>query len=200
MIEVERKFQPTEEQLQKLLEGAEFKGEEEIIEIFYDTPDYRYRKNNILLRSRNGKFDLKVDVKDAPKITSKLRREIEDEKGILKELGFDEDTNFSEMVKNNLIILCQCVTKRRSYKNGEFGIDIDECDFGYHICEIELLIESNDKIIEAEKKIINFASQFGLIQVTDIISKSIECLKVTKPDIYEKIFGNDEKHNELKMK
>jgi len=62
MIEVEKKFQPTQEQLQKMLEEAEFVGEVANHDIYYDYPDYRLytTPENKCLRNRNGSFELKM--------------------------------------------------------------------------------------------------------------------------------------------
>ena len=38
MIEVEKKFIPTEEQLKSMLEGAEFLGEKNLEDFYYDYP------------------------------------------------------------------------------------------------------------------------------------------------------------------
>ena len=64
MIEVEKKFQPTEEELQKALEGAEFVAEKILADTFYDLPDFSYFKEAKRLRNRNGRFELKIEVKD----------------------------------------------------------------------------------------------------------------------------------------
>ena len=57
---MKKKFQPTDEQLQFLLKDAEFVGEKLLKDVYYDYSDYRFLKNKIYLRNRNGNFELKV--------------------------------------------------------------------------------------------------------------------------------------------
>ena len=189
MIEIEKKFQPSEENLKKLLEGAILVKDKKMTEVFYDLPDYSYAPQKILIRSRDGKFEMKTDVKNAPAGTAKIRREIEDEKEILAELGYSSGENLSEIINRDFVVLCQCVTTRQTYTKEGFGIDVDQTDFGYHICEIELLVEKNEEIHEAEEKINAFAQKFGLVQVSNKLMKAVECLRVTNPAVYEKIYG-----------
>ena len=60
MIEVEKRFFYTEEQLAALIEDAQFVSVKVNHDIYYDHPDYRLISKNIRLRSRNGVFELKI--------------------------------------------------------------------------------------------------------------------------------------------
>lgn len=63
MIEVEKKFKPTEEQLNAMVTGAEFLCEKVLHDVYYDYPDYRMFKKDVRLRNRNGNFELKIGQK-----------------------------------------------------------------------------------------------------------------------------------------
>ncbi|MFZ2072477.1 MAG: CYTH domain-containing protein [Minisyncoccia bacterium] len=179
MIEVEKKFQPTKKELEKLLEKAEFLGEKINHDVYYDYPDYRLIKNRIRLRIRNNLFELKIG-KD-----SGISEEIDDEEKI-KDF-FKTELSIKEFIKKNLILFIEYKTKRNKYKKGQFVIDIDKCDFGYEVVEIEKLIETEDKIKETEDQINMFAVENGLSFKT-IDSKRNAYLKKMKPDVYLKIF------------
>lgn len=83
MIEVEKRFEPNEEQIKVLLEGAEFVGEVVLNDTYYDYSDFRLLKNDIRLRERNGAFELKIGK------SSGVAEEIENEEEIAKLLGIN---------------------------------------------------------------------------------------------------------------
>ncbi len=180
MIEIEKKFDPTEEQLKNLLLGADFLGEVTNHDIYYDYSDYRLFKNKIRLRNRNGSFELKI------KKGSGAMQEIEDEEEIKK--YFETDLSLEEFIEKNLLLLSDYKTKRRKYKKENFNIDIDECDFGYNMCEIEMMIEDNADIEEARQILMNFALKNGLL-VKEMPPKGKEYLRLKKPEVYQEIFG-----------
>ena len=177
MIEVERKFQPTEEQLKALLKDAEFVGDKVNHDVYYDYPDYRLIKKGIRLRNRNGLFELKI------KKSSHVHLEIENKKEI--EEYFKTD-NLEEFIKQNFVVIIEYVNKRIEYKCGEFTIDVDELDFGYNMCEIELMVESDDGIKEAEDKIMNFVKKYGW-EVNKILSKGLEYLRIFNNKVYKEL-------------
>src|SRR3989338_7722720 len=137
MIEVEKKFQPTEEQLKVLLEGAEFLGEKIVHDIYYDYSDYRLLKKDVRLRNRNNFFELKVGKSS----------------GVSQEIEKREDI---------------------------------EKYFGYKLCEIELLVEKEEQVKDAENKIIDFAQKYNF-DFKRILSKRFEFLRKFKPEIYKEL-------------
>lgn len=179
MIEIEKRFQPIEEQIKALLEGAEFVGEVLLHDIYYDYIDYRLLKNDIRLRERNGSFELKIGKK------SGVAEEIENEDEIAKYFGIRG--GLRNFVKNELIVFMDFSNNRKSYKKDGFNIDIDKMSFGYEVCEIELLVEDENKIKEAEEKIVNFAKKYKL-EPSKLLAKRIEYLKRFKPEIYKEVY------------
>ena len=186
MIEVEKKFQPTEEQLARLLADSVFIERKQLDDIYYDYPDFRLIKDGIRFRSRNGSFELKVhNVLGGD-------NEIEDEAEIKK--YFKTDLDLKDFIKHNLVFLMESKTDRQKYKNGIFEIDIDRLtsdnfkDFIFDMCEIELLVENENKILEANKKIEDFAMIYGLEKYK--MSKKEACLKAMNPIAYKEIYGN----------
>ena len=181
MIEVEKKFQPTDEQLAKLLENSHFVKEVVNHDIYFDYPDYRLLKARIRLRSRNGSFELKIGKPGK----NEGAEEIEIKEEIEKYFNTD---NLEEFMAKNLHPVIDYKTKRNKYKNGEFAIDVDEMSFGYSLCEIELLVENEEQINEAQEKIFNFAKAYDF-EIKELPSKRGMYLQLTKPEVYKEIFG-----------
>ena len=186
MIEVEKKFQPTEEQLKMLLAGAEFLGEKEYTDIYYDLPDLSFYKRELRLRKRNDDYELKIQISDSKQHKAVFNEEVTESGEILARLGFDRNDNLEKIIRENLVILCTIKTKRKKYRVGEFEIDVDETDFDYNICEIELMVESEANINEAEQKILTLAEHFGF-STKKLPGKVAECLRKTRPEIYKEL-------------
>ncbi len=190
MIEVEKKFQPTKEQFKKLLEGAEFLSEKEHTDIYYDFPDYRLFKKGNRLRKRNEAYELKVALEGHKDSDLQLYNEIENDEDILAFLGLSKDTSLQKVISDQMSIVCEIKTNRKKYKKEDFSIDVDSTDFGYDMVEIELMVESESKVKEAEEKIISFASNAGL-SLAGLSGKTVEYLKRVRPEIYKEIFGGN---------
>lgn len=183
MIEVEKKFQPTEEQLKALLEGTEFVGETENNDIYYDFPDYRLFLKGHRLRKRNDGYELKVALPDHNDSGLHSYNEIENDVEILSFIGFNETDSLAEIIKTEMSIFCDIKTKRRKYKKEDFSIDIDETNFGYNMVEIELMVEDDSKIKEAEERIVALATSLGF-SFMKLPGKTIEYLKRVRPEVY----------------
>ncbi len=192
MIEVEKKFQPTEEQLQKLLAGAEFVSEKEHTDIYYDFPDYRLFKKGHRLRKRNDGYELKVALEGHKDSDLQLYNEIENDEGILEFLGLPKDASLQKFISSQMGIVCEIKTNRKKYKKDDFSLDVDNTDFGYDMVEIELLVDDESKIKEAEEEIISFAQRVGL-NLTGLSGKTVEYLKRVRPEIYKEIYGDVKK-------
>ena len=197
MIEVEKKFQPTEEQRARLIDGAVFVGDKKIVDIYYDTSDYEFAKKSMWLRNRDNVWELKVYFK-VEGGDSESAYEIEKEKEILEKLGYTEFNSVNEFANQKLNILGQIIIERKKYTKEGFNLDFDEIDFGLKKVYIEFMVDSESKVKETNEKIINFAKQFDMSSV-DLPIKPAEYLRVVRPDIYNKIF-KDIKNSEIKMK
>lgn len=182
MIEVEKKFRPTEEQLEAMLSGADFVGEKLLHDIYYDYPDYRLFKKEAKLRSRNGVFELKIGDDE----NAGISEEIENEQGIEKYLG--TSLPLTEFISKNLIVIIDYVQKRKKYTKGEFTIDVDELDFGYSCVEVELLVAEEKDVSSAEKKLAAFVQSVGL-KIERQPTKRGEYFRIVKPAVYKELYG-----------
>jgi len=153
MIEIEKKFIPTFENLEALLDGAVSMGEMTNHDIYYDYPDYRFLKGNIAFRNRNGNFELKL------KQSGGVHVELEDAKEIE---SYFNVTDLEKFIEENLKIAMEFKVYRKKYKKEDFNLDIDETDFGYKVGEIELMVEKEEDVKNAEEKIEQFASKYNL--------------------------------------
>lgn len=166
MIEVEKKFKLSEDDTLNLLKGAEFLGEKKFIDIYYDRDDYNLSKNDIWLRNRNGKWDLKIPKHVIGKDLTQQYQEIEGEDKIREVFGLPVKNDFVLDIKEfGYEVFCRCETFRKKYQKEGFNIDIDLVDYGdfeYSLAEIELMVESEELMNMAAKKIEEFATNSGL--------------------------------------
>lgn len=194
MFEVELKFILTKKEELCLLEGAMFIEEQNFIDIYYDKKDYSLSTNDIWLRTRNGKFVLKLPIPTANESLKKQRnspkQEIEDLDKILHYLNIVPEKNIHEDLCNNGILpLYEFKNIRKKYSKGEFIIDIDKAifkDFIYETCEIEMVVKSESEINNAITKIESFAAHHG-IQIGHVEGRLIEYLRRKNPIHYQKL-------------
>jgi adenylate cyclase class IV len=195
MFEVEKKFLLNKEQEKKLIDGAEFIGEKVFTDIYYDAVDYCLTANDKWLRSRSGKFELKLPFnKIGEERKGDLYDEIEDEDKIREIFNVQKDFAIEEGLKSNgYLKFCICKTTRRKYKKDGFGIDIDfvdyNDDFTYGLAEIELMVENESEMPKAIENIINFAKQSGL-EVKYVRGKVIEYMKRKRPDHFQALVNS----------
>ena len=88
-----------------------------------------------------------------------------------------------------MVILTDFKTKRTKYKKCGFTIDVDECDFGYNVCEIELMVKEENKAQEGKEKIIKFAQDNGL-EFKKIMGKRKTYLIKNNLELFKKIWGD----------
>ncbi len=181
MIEVEKSFDPNEEQLARILEGAEFLGEVVNHDVYYDYPDLRMAKRKIKLRFRNGAPELKIEKSEI------VDEEIEDEESIKK--FFDTDLPLREFVDITLTEIINYRSTRRKYKKEGINIDVDSLDFGMQSCDFEVMVDREEEVKSAEEKIFTFALSYGLDPTKWNIGKRRTYLQKFKPDIYKAIYG-----------
>lgn len=186
MIEVEKKFRPTKEQLYVLLKDSQFIKEVVNHDITYDYPDYRFIKKGVRLRNRNGNFELKISEADmGAEEPSSI--EIENEEEIKK--YFNITSSILEFINKDLIEGINIKTTRKKYRKDDFIIDIDELDFGYNCVEIELLVGDKIEVPEAHQRIINLAQTYNF-NLDEVPSKKREYFRIVKPEVYKKLYPN----------
>jgi adenylate cyclase class IV len=182
-IEVEKKFSLTDEQEMKLLEGAEFLGEKKFTDTYYDDDRYSLTTKDTWLRSREGRFELKVPLNVAieERVTDRYR-ELETDEEIAGYLNLPEHEALADALREiGYNPFATIVTTRRKYKKDGYGIDLDIADFGYNIAEIEYMTDEESKIQDATQKLVEYATAHGLSESSVILGKVVEYLRRNDP-------------------
>jgi thiamine-triphosphatase len=189
MIEVEKKFILTEKQEKALIEGAEFLGEKKFTDIYYDDENFSLTTNDLWLRARDGRFELKIPMdRLAEKRITDQYRELETDSDILRYFKAEPNEILADFLpKKGYEPFCKLVTTRRKYKKDEFSIDLDSVDFGYTIAEVEYMVKSEEKLKEAEDNIMVFAKKHNIISAGVRYGKLIEYLKRNNPKHFQAI-------------
>jgi thiamine-triphosphatase len=191
MIEVEKKIQFTPEQIERLIDGAEFLGEKEIADAYYDNSSYSLSSNDMWLRCRDGNFELKLPMHQGESKLIDQYEEIENEDLIREIFAIPKLKSFVEDLSDlGHTPFCEFVTTRKKYRKGKFIIDLDfvqYSDFDYNIGEIELMVENKNEINSAIVEIEKFAGEHGLL-IGPVRGKVIEYLKRKRPDHYQMLF------------
>lgn len=177
MIEVEKRYRLTPEQEKRLLEGAALIGNKTNEDAYFDTDDFVLTRQDHWLRTRSGRWELKRRVHElGHKFGGTAYDEIENEPGIRTFLQLPEKGSLADdLATAGYKPFARIVKERRSYEKEGFHIDLDICDFGYELAEIELMIEHEDQRQGALKRIEEFADRMGLDQ-TPVLGKIIEYL------------------------
>lgn len=164
MIEVEKKFILTNEQQEQLIKNAEFIWEKTFTDIYFDDVNYSLTINDLWLRERDGKFELKVPMNvSIEERVSDQYRELETEKDIAGHLNLSAKRSLRESLRERgYEPFITVTTVRKKYKKDGYSIDLDTMDFGYNIAEIEYMTGDESKIKEATDKIIKYARGYGL--------------------------------------
>jgi predicted adenylyl cyclase CyaB len=186
MIEVEKKFRLDEKQESILLEDAKLVGSKTNEDVYFDTDDFYLTKQDNWLRLRNGAFELKKRLhKLGHKLGTTAYDEITDEQKIRDFLRLQTFGSLINDLRDAGYKPFATIKKqRKSYTRGNFHIDLDVCDFGYELAEIELLVETEAEREMAQKKINEFALKIGLDQ-TPVRGKVIEYLLRFRPQHYQ---------------
>ncbi|MEK7620180.1 MAG: CYTH domain-containing protein [Patescibacteria group bacterium] len=177
MIEVEKKYRLTPEQEKRLLEGATLLKNKTNEDVYFDTADFALTRQDHWLRTRSGRWELKRRVHElGHKLGGTAYDEIEDEPGIRSFLQLPEKNSLADdLADAGYKPFARIVKERRSYEKEGFHIDLDICDFGYELAEIELMLEHEDERQDALKRIENFADRHELDR-TPVRGKIIEYL------------------------
>lgn len=187
MFEIEKKFELTDDQRERLIAGAVFESEVVNTDVYFDTPDFRLVRKLWWLRFRNGKVNLKIsNPEDDGNFVDRFD-EIEDESLVRDRLGVPADGDLAvQLTQAGYVPVIQIRSERKTYRDAEFRIDIDHADFGdfaYDIAEIELLVERKDQRADAVKKILEYAKKKNL-PIGPVRGKGFEYLFRKQPDVY----------------
>jgi len=182
MIEVEKKFVLAPDREMLILQESTFLKEVVFTDSYFDYADWRMTTTDTWLRSRDGAWELKVPLNTVGKNRfSDQYREIETEVEIIAYLGFDTSKSLAQsLAEKGIVAFCTITTTRRKYSRNDFTIDVDTMDFGYHLCEIEKMVETEDQIADAEREIMVFAKSFDL-PTTRVRGKVLEYLRRNNP-------------------
>jgi predicted adenylyl cyclase CyaB len=187
MIEVERKFLLSEEEQERLTRDAEFISERAFTDIYYDTDTFALTTTDRWLRSREGKFELKLPLLQGTERIADQYTELEEEQKIRRVLNLPAETNFSQTLEQaGYTPFCICTSIRRKYKKDSFIIDLDKVNFQnfmYFIGEIELMVNQESEIKAAVEKIRTFAEE-NRLTIAPVRGKVIEFLKRERPEQY----------------
>lgn len=187
MIEVEKKFFITPQQEKLLIQDAEFVGEKVFVDEYFDYSNWSLTTKDTWLRMRGDRWELKMPLNIGPDRMVDQYREIENESEIIIELGFDNTKSLVDNLKGlGIEKFCRIETTRRKYKKNGFTIDIDRMDFGYDICEIEKMVNSEHEIEPAIKDILEYAKTAGLTSAR-VRGKVLEYLRRNNPAHMEAI-------------
>ena len=164
MIEVEKRFSLGNGNEEKLVAGAQFVGETNMTDLYYDDAVFSLTKSDMWLRRRNGRFELKVSMNESrEKRIANQYRELEDAGEIALHLKLDPTVPLSDALARAQIVPFAAIgTTRRKYKKDGFVIDIDSTDFGYRTAEIELMVENESELSQASGRIVAYAAALGL--------------------------------------
>jgi adenylate cyclase class IV len=191
MIEVEVRFHLTEEKRDLFFKDAVFISEKTFTDTYYDADDYSLSIQDIWLRARDGKFVLKTpatrtDAFSFDKISPMYENEDEDE--IRRALSIQKSGSLAQDVqKRGYKPLYTFTTTRKKYKKNGFSIDLDHVDyktFSYDICEVEIIVETNDEIQDALQKIRSFIESHR-ITIQPIDGKLIYLIKQVNPEHFQ---------------
>jgi len=184
MFEVEKKFSLGVDQVERIVDVSEYKGEKKFTDTYFDDDNFSLTRRDIWLRERSGKYELKLPI-NASGFGFNTYEEEENEDEICKSLGLEQIGILSETLeKAGIKPFCTIKTERRSFLKDSIRIDVDVTDFGYSLVEFEILAQSESQIKEAEEKILHLAKIFGLRE-GNVRGKVIEYLKRNSPSHYQ---------------
>jgi len=190
VIEVEKRYIITKEQEENILKDTELLGEKIFTDIYYDDTNYSLTTNDIWLRRRDNKFELKIPLnKSFEKRLSDQYEEIGNEKDILNYFQANYNKTIKELITEiNFIPFCKIKTIRRKYKKEGFNIDLDIADTGFAIMEIERMTDDLSKMKEITQEITQFAERNGIIKEQKW-GKIIEYIRINNPQHFQALIN-----------
>lgn len=197
MIEIEKKFLLTEQQQESLLVSAKQLGQKLVEDSYFDTDTFSLTMRDFWFRERDGAYELKAPLESGSGSYTGTNRynEITDQNEIMKILGLDANMNIEAALSQaGIRKFITVFTNRNSYEKQGFHIDIDAATyagstFDYAVAEIELLVESENDADEADRRIMEFADNFGLVTDQIVLGKVAAFLQAEKPEHYDALVG-----------
>ena len=190
MIEVEKKFILTPEQEKSLINEAEFLGEKQFTDIYYDDVEFSLTTKDIWLRERGGRFELKLPMNESlENRVSDQYQELDVEDDILAHFGVQGVSVKDFLIERGYGSFCEITTIRKKYRKEGFGIDLDIMDFGYSIGEIEYMTDDESKIKEATQSIIQFAQKHNIDTNAVVRGKVAEFLRIKNPTHFQALIN-----------
>lgn len=187
-IEVEKKFILTNEEIEKITQGAEFLSEKSFTDVYFDTAAFSLTTVDKWLRLRDDRFELKLPMNEGKGASQRKLdqyEELDTDMAIRNVLDLaSKGTLREDLETNGYKPFSTFTTTRRKYKKGDFIIDLDTMDFGYSIGEIELMVSEKSEMENALNKILSFAKELNL-SVAPVRGKVIEYIKRTNPAHYQ---------------
>ena len=176
-LEIEKKYELLEEDIKIIQSNFDFVSEKFVEDVYYDTEDFFLCKNNIWLRERNWKLQLKYPCwKDLTDTSCYEEYYDEDAKNKLKEIIWDK----------SLIKLAEIKTHRKKFKIKwqwyNFTIDVDDFWFG-RLVEIEIKWEGS--LEDLKNKIKEFKKFWNLKGPEASEWKWLLMLKNQRPELYQ---------------
>lgn len=183
-FEVERKFKFDASKVillekncgKKLFDNVNFISEKSFTDVYYDnhSENYPLTTDDIWLRNRDDKWECKTPVNltasmdsyhelnDTNIIKEFLDKKLDVNKLQSENIHYNNEEFKDFLFKNyNLTPFCTIITQRRNYLlNNKFTMVLDTADFGHSVGEIELIVESHDKVQDAEKRIALFMKEY----------------------------------------
>jgi len=190
MIEVEQQFSITQDQADTLVSNAKDVKELPLEEVYFDFPDFRYLKQDIWLRKRNNRFELKRRPQGQSH-TQGLEQyeEYYTEAKIKNVLDVPADVDLQEFISTNLQQSIVLNTKRKSFELDAYLVDIDFTEFGYIVCEIERQATESDSIEDMRASILALALKLGL-STDPARNKAKEYIVRRYPELVEELQEN----------
>lgn len=165
MIEVEKNFALSAGDKARIIIGAKLLAKKTFTDVYYDSPDYALTGKDFWLRTREGRFELKVPqnvghIKDR---TTDQYEELETDAEIAQALTLSSDIPLTEVLRaKNITSFATITTTREQYQKDDFHLDFDEMDFGFTTFEVELMVKTLEDIPVAEKRIVEFGATHHL--------------------------------------
>ncbi len=189
MFEIEKKFHLSDDQQNRLLEGAEFISEKQISDTYFDDKNHTLTTKDWWLRNRNGNFELKTALNGHDMRIINQYEEITNDDEIRAKLNVGKTASLDEdLAAAGFVPFVNCVTTRRKYTNDGFTIDIDEVDydsdFEYNLAEIEITFEEESMRQQAINSILTFTKKHHLTD-EPVRGKVIEYLAQKRPNHYQ---------------